>query len=59
VRPLEKPKLRWNDNIKMYLQEVGWEDVDRVVLAQNRDSWRTVANRVMNLLVPKKCGEYD
>jgi hypothetical protein len=54
---LEKPKLRWNDNIKMYLQEVGWEDVDRVVLAQNRDSWRTVANRVMNLLVPKKCGE--
>jgi len=40
----------------MYLQEVGWEDVDWIVLAQNRDSWRAVVNRVMNLLVPKYVG---
>jgi hypothetical protein len=53
MRPLGKPKDRWNNNIKMYLQEVGWEDVEWVVLAQNRDIWRAVVNRVTNLLVPK------
>jgi hypothetical protein len=56
MRPFGKPKLRWNDNIKMYLQEVGWEDVDWIVLAQNMNSWRAVVNRTMNRLVPKNVG---
>jgi hypothetical protein len=55
MRPFGKPKLRWNDNIKMHLQEVLWEGVDWVV-AQDRDSWRAIVNRVMNLLVPKIVG---
>ena len=52
MRLFGEPKLRWNDNIKMYLQEEGWEDVDWIVLAQDRDSWRALVNRAMNLLVP-------
>jgi len=50
-RPLGKPTRRWKDNIKIYLQEVGRKDVDRIALAQDRDRWRTMANAVMNLRV--------
>jgi hypothetical protein len=50
-RPLGKPRRRWEDNIKMDLQEVGW-GMDSIELAQDRDRWRAVANAVMNLSVP-------
>jgi hypothetical protein len=48
-RPLERPRRRWEDSIKMHLQEVGCGDMDLIELAQGRDSWRALANAVMNL----------
>jgi hypothetical protein len=57
-RPLGRPKRRWDDNIKMYLQEIGYGSMDRNELAENRDRWRELVNVVMNLPVPKKCGEF-
>ena len=49
--PLGRPRLRWEDNIKMDLQEVGCEDVDWIELSQDRDRWRALVNAVMNLRV--------
>jgi hypothetical protein len=51
-RPLGRPRLRWEDNIKMDLREVGWEGMDWIDLAQDRDMWRALVNAVMNLRVP-------
>jgi hypothetical protein len=51
-RPLGRPKRRWVDNIKMDLREIGWDGVDWVDLAQDRDHWRDLVNTVMNLRVP-------
>ena len=45
-------RQRWEDNIKMDLQEVGCGDVDWIELAQDRDRWRELVNAVMNLRVP-------
>jgi len=36
-RPLERPRRRWEDNIKMVLQEVGYDGMDWIELAQDRD----------------------
>jgi hypothetical protein len=41
-------KRRWEDNIRMDLREIGWEDVDWIHLAQDRNQWRAVINTVMN-----------
>jgi hypothetical protein len=51
-RPVGSPRRRWEDNIKMDLQEVGWEGMDWIDMAQDRDRWRAVVNAVMNLRVP-------
>ena len=51
-RPLGRPRRRWEDNIWMDLQEVGCGYMDWIVLAQDRDIWRTVVSAVMNLGVP-------
>jgi len=51
-RPLGRPRRRWEDNIKMDLQEVRRVGMDWIELAQNRDRWRALVNAVMNLRVP-------
>jgi hypothetical protein len=51
-RPLGRPRLRWVDNIKMDLGEIGWGGVDWIGLAQDRDKWRALLNSVMTLRVP-------
>jgi len=51
-RPLGRPRRRWEDNIKMHLQEVGCGGADWIELARDRDRWRAVVNAVMNLRVP-------
>jgi hypothetical protein len=48
-RPLGRPRSRWDDNIRMDLQEVGC--MDWIGLAQDSDRWRAVVNAVMNLRV--------
>jgi hypothetical protein len=50
-RQLGRPRRRWEDNIKMALEEVGWWGMDWIELAQDRDRWRTVVNAVMNFRV--------
>jgi hypothetical protein len=50
-RPLGRPRCRWEDNIKMNLQEVVCRDVDWIGLAQDRDRWRALVNAVINLRV--------
>jgi len=50
--PLGKHRRRWEDNIKMDLQEVGCGGLDWMELAQDRDRWWAFANAVMNLRVP-------
>ena len=50
--PLGRPKRRWEDNIKMDLQEMGCGCMDWIDLAEDRDRWRALVNAVMNLRVP-------
>jgi hypothetical protein len=50
-RPLGRPRRRWEDNIRMNLQEVGCGFMDWIGLAQDRDRWRALVNAVMNLQV--------
>jgi len=51
-RPLGRLRRKWVDNIKMDLEEVGCGYMDWIVLAQDRDRWRTLMSVVMNLRVP-------
>jgi hypothetical protein len=46
------PRRRWVDNIRMDLREIGWDGMDWMDLAQDRDQWRALVNTVMNLRVP-------
>ena len=55
-RSLGMPRHRWENNIKMDLQEVGGGCEDWMELAQDRDRWRALVNTVMNLRVPKMRG---
>jgi len=51
-RPLGRPRRRWEDNIKMDLQELGGGCEDWMELAQDRDRWRALVSAVMNFRVP-------
>jgi hypothetical protein len=51
-RPLERPRHKWVDNIKMDLREIGWDGMEWIDLPQNRDQWRALVKAVMNLRVP-------
>ena len=51
-RPLGRPRRRWEDNIKMDLQEVGGAHRDWMELAQDRDRWRALVGTVRELWVP-------
>jgi len=55
-RPLGRPGCRWEDNIKMDLQEVGCGDMDWIKLVQDRDRWRALVTAVMKLWDPKNAG---
>jgi hypothetical protein len=47
-RPLGRPRRRWVDNIKIDLTELGWDGVDWIHLAQDRDQWRALVNTAVN-----------
>jgi len=51
-RPIGRPRRRWEDNIKMDLQEVGCGGKDWIKLAQDRNRWRALVDAVMNFRVP-------
>jgi hypothetical protein len=51
-RPLGRPRCRWVDNTKIDLSGIGWDDMDWIDLAQDRDHWRVLVDTVMNLRVP-------
>jgi len=57
-RPIERHRSRWDDDIKMDLQEVGCGGVDWIDLAHYRDRWRAVVNAVMNLRGSIKCEDF-
>jgi hypothetical protein len=50
-RPLETPRRRWEDGIRMDLMEIDWGVVEWIHLAQDRDRWRALVNAVMKLRV--------
>ena len=51
-RPLGRTRRRWENNVKMYLQEIRCGGMDWIELAQDRDRWRGFVSAVMNLRVP-------
>ena len=51
-RLLGRPRRRSEDNIKMYLRDLEWGEIDWIDLAQDRERWRVLLNTVMNLRVP-------
>jgi hypothetical protein len=53
-RPLGRARHRWVDIIKIDLRKIGWDGVDWIDLAQDRDQWRALVNMVMNVWVPQK-----
>jgi hypothetical protein len=51
-RRLGKPRLRWEDNIRMDLKEIGWECVEWMYQGEDRDRWWALVNTVMSIRVP-------
>jgi hypothetical protein len=51
-RPLGRPRRRWVDNITIDLRDIGWDGMDWLYLAQERNQWRALVNMAMNLQVP-------
>jgi hypothetical protein len=57
-RPLGRHRHRWEDNIKMDLQELECGDMDWINLAQDKNSWQAIVNAVMNLRVPQNARNF-
>ena len=57
-RPLGRPRRRWEDNIKMDLEEVGRGCGDWMELAEDRDRWRAFVSTVMNFVVPQNAWNF-
>jgi hypothetical protein len=57
-RQLVRPRHKWEDTIKMDIQEVGWGVMDWIDLAQDRDSWWAFVNAVIDLQVSKNAGNF-
>jgi hypothetical protein len=55
-RTVRRPRRRWEDNIKIDLEEIEWEFVDWIYLARDRHLWWAVVNTVMNIRVHKRRG---
>jgi hypothetical protein len=55
-RPLGRPRSRWMDNIEMDLEEIGWDGMEWIYLAQDRNQWRALVNTLMNLLFRRMLG---
>jgi len=51
-RPLGRPRRRWEDNIRAHLRETGWEGVDWMHMAQDKDQIIAFVNTIMNLRIP-------
>jgi hypothetical protein len=51
-RPLGRPRRRWVASIKIDVTEIGWDGMNWIDLAQNRDQWRALMNTLMNLRFP-------
>jgi hypothetical protein len=50
-KPLGRPSNRWADNIKMDRREIGWDGMDWIHVAQNRDQWTALVSTVLNIWV--------
>jgi hypothetical protein len=57
-RPLGRTRRRWEYNIKRGLQEVEYEGMDWIELAQDRDRWRALVTAVMNIPAPQSAGNF-
>ena len=57
-KPFGRPRRRWEDNIKVDLQEVGCGGIEWTELAQDRDRWQALVNAVMNIRVPQNVGNF-
>jgi len=55
---LRRLELKWEDNIRMNLRDMGWEGVDWIHLAHDRNQWGASVNTVMNLRVLQKAGHF-
>jgi hypothetical protein len=54
-----KPKHKWANDVKMCVTEMGWEGLNWMHLAQDRDKWQALVNTVMNLWVPQNSGSFS
>jgi hypothetical protein len=57
-RQVGRSRSRWEYNIRIYLQEIGWEGVNWICLAQDRDQWWVLFSLVMKLWVPQDVGNF-
>ena len=57
-RPLGRPRLGWDDNIKVVFQEVEWRGMDWIDLSQDRHRWQAFVKAVMNVRDPQNAGNF-